>query len=131
MDNEILNYEVTQLGKIRIAPLVIEILAKLSTLEIDGVVDLSGGFTGEIREFLGRNKNVAKGIKVELGEKDVTIDVSVIIKYGFTILDVAERIQENIKDTIESITGLHVTEVNVHINGIQFEEDVEHEGKLK
>ncbi len=114
--------EGTEIGKIHIAPQAIELIAKVSTMEVKGVAELSGGFTGEIKEFLGRNKNAVKGIKVEVGEEETAVDVSVIIKYGYMITEVAENIQENVKSSIEAMTNLRVVEVNVHINGIQFDD---------
>jgi len=129
--DELKEYEVTKIGKIRIAPQVIEMIAKQSTLEIEGVVDLSGSFAGEIKEFLGRNKHTVKGIKVEVGEAETSVDVSVVIKYGYNITEIAEKIQENVKTSIENMTGLNVVKVNVHINGIEFEEKDNDKVKVK
>ncbi|KXG45008.1 Asp23/Gls24 family envelope stress response protein [Tepidibacillus infernus] len=122
MENEIKDYEVTEIGTIQISPQVIEVITKLSTIEVEGVAGLSGGFTEGIVEFLGRNKNTTKGIKVEVGQKETAVDVSVIIKYGYPIPKVAEEIQQSVKNAIESMTELTVVEVNVHIDAIQIEE---------
>jgi uncharacterized alkaline shock family protein YloU len=129
MSAMISDFERTDLGSIQIAPEVIEIIAGLATIEVRGVAGMSGGFVGGIAEMLGK-KNLAKGIKVDVGQKEAAIDVSVIIEYGFRIPEVAGDIQENIKNTIHSMTGLNVVEVNVHILGVQFkgsEEKVEEE----
>lgn len=112
----------TELGKIRIAPQVIEVITKLSALEVNGVVELSGGFTDEIVGFLGRNKSSTRGIKVELGEVEAAIDVAIIVKYGYQIAELANNVQENVKYAVENMTNLDVVEVNVHINGIRFDE---------
>lgn len=109
----------TDLGSIQIAPEVIEIIAGLATIEVQGVVGMSGGFAGGIAEMLGK-KNLSKGVKVDVGSKEATIEVSVIVEYGYRIPDVASDIQDNIKQAIHSMTGIDVVEVNVHILGVQF-----------
>lgn len=94
-------------------------IAGLATIEIDGVAGMSGGFAGGIAELLGR-KNLSKGVKVEVGEKEAAIDVSVIVEYGMRIPELSANIQRNVKHAIESMTGLSVVEVNVHIHDVHF-----------
>lgn len=113
------DYVKTDLGSIQIAPEVIEIIAGLATVEVSGVAGMSGGFAGGIAELLGR-KNLSKGVKVEVGQKEAAIDVNIIIEYGNRIPEVASFIQQNVKSAIESMTGLHVVEVNVHIHDVHF-----------
>ncbi|MDF2939179.1 MAG: Asp23/Gls24 family envelope stress response protein [Paenibacillaceae bacterium] len=113
------DYEKTDMGNIQIAPEVIEIIAGLATIEVEGVAGMSGGFASGVAELLGR-KNLSKGVKVEVGQKEAAIDVSIIIEYGQRIPAVASDIQRNVKQAIESMTGLDVIEVNVHIHGVQF-----------
>jgi uncharacterized alkaline shock family protein YloU len=113
------DYVKTDLGSIQIAPEVIEIIAGLATVEVSGVAGMSGGFAGGIAELLGR-KNLSKGVKVDVGQKEAAIDVNIIIEYGNRIPEVASSIQQNVKSAIESMTGLHVVEVNVHIHDVHF-----------
>ncbi|MNL10638.1 Alkaline shock protein 23 [compost metagenome] len=80
---------------------------------------MSGGFAGGIVELLGR-KNLSKGVKVEVGQREAAVDVSVIIEYGNRLPEVAAEIQRNVKRSIETMTGLTVVEVNVHIHDVQF-----------
>lgn len=108
------------LGMIKIAPNVIEIIAKLTALEVEGVAGLNGGVTSEIAEFLGRSKSSKKGVRVETGQKETIVNLNVILKYGYSIPVVAEQIQASVKDTVENMTGLSVVEVNVHISGVEF-----------
>lgn len=115
------DYERTDLGSIQIAPEVIEIIAGLATIDVDGVAGMSGGIGGGIAELLGR-KNLSKGIKVEVGQKEAAVDVSIIVKYGFRIPELADAIQKNVKNAIYSMTGLQVVEVNVHIHDVHFKE---------
>ena len=113
------DFEKTDLGTIEIAPEVIEVIAGLATLEIDGVAGMSGGLSSGIAELLGR-KNLSKGVKVEVGQREAAVDVSIIVHYGRKIPEISGEIQRNVKRSIESMTGLHVVEVNVHIHDVHF-----------
>jgi len=115
------DYVKTDMGSIQIAPEVIEIIAGLATIEVQGVAGMSGGFAGGIAELLGR-KNLSKGVKVEVGQREAAIDVSIIVEYGNRIPEVASDIQRNVKHAIESMTGLNVVEVNVHIHDVHFKQ---------
>ena len=106
---------------IKIADDVISVIAGVAVSEVPGVAQMSGGFAGGISEVLSGKKNLAKGIKVETGEKETKIDVNIIVEYGARIPDVAFEIQNREKkavETIENMTGLKVVEVNVHIQGV-------------
>ncbi|AJY77258.1 Asp23/Gls24 family envelope stress response protein [Paenibacillus beijingensis] len=113
------DYEKTDIGTIQIAPEVIEVIAGLATVEVDGVAGMSGGLAGGIAELLGR-KNLSKGVKVEVGQREAAVDVSIIVEYGNPIPEVASEIQRNVKRSIEMMTGLSVVEVNVHIHDVYF-----------
>lgn len=109
----------TEMGNIQIAPEVIEIIAGLATIEVEGVTGMSGGFASGVAELLGR-KNLSKGVKVEVGQREAAVDVSVVIEYGRRIPEVAAAVQTNVKHAIQSMTGLTVVEVNVHIHDVMF-----------
>lgn len=113
------DYEKTDIGTIQIAPEVIGVITGMATMEVPGVAGMSGGFAGGIAELLGR-KNMSKGVKVEVGQREAAIDVSVIIEFGTRIPEVASAVQQNVKHAIESMTGLSVVEVNVHIHDVIF-----------
>ncbi len=110
------------LGTVRIADEVVSIIAGLAATEIEGIAGMSGGLVGGIAEILGR-KNFAKGVKVEVGEREAAVDLYVIVKYGVRIPDVALAAQENVKKAIETMTGLSVVEVNVHVQGVGFPDE--------
>ena len=114
------------LGTIRIADEVVSIIAGLAATEVEGVAGMSGGIAGGIAEILGR-KNFSKGVKVEVGEKEAAIDLYIIVKYGVRIPDIALNVQEAVKAAIEIMTGLSTVEVNVHVQGVGFPEDVKTE----
>src|SRR5690606_3562353 len=90
--------------------------------EVPGVAGMSGGFAGGISEMLGR-KNLSKGVKVEVGDKEAAIDLYIIVEYGCRIPEVAWNIQEKVKNAVENMTGLKVVAVNIHIQGVNFEKD--------
>lgn len=116
---DIAREEQTGLGSIRIADEVVKVIAGLAAIEIKGVAGMSGGLAGGIAEMLGR-KNLSKGIKVEVGEKEAAVDLYVIMEYGVRVPDVAAQIQESVKSAIERMTGLVVVEVNVNVQGVAF-----------
>ena len=118
------------LGSIRIADEVVGIIAGLAATEIDGIAGMSGGLVGGIAEMLGK-KNFAKGVKVEVGEREAAVDLYIIVKYGVRIPDVALSVQENVKQAIETMTGLSVVEVNIHVQGVGFPEEEKKEEEVR
>ncbi|MBC8531162.1 Asp23/Gls24 family envelope stress response protein [Gehongia tenuis] len=110
-------------GKIIFASDVIAIIAGLAATEVEGVAGMSGGLVSGMAELLGR-KNLTKGVKVEVGNEETAVDLNMIFEYGYEIHTVAKNVQENVKRTIENMTGLRVVEVNVFVQGIYFEKEV-------
>ena len=106
---------------IKIANDVIAVIAGVAVSEVQGVYGMAGGFAGGITEVLSGKKNLSKGIKVDIGEKEAKIDVNIIVEYGVRIPDVAFEIQNRVKKAVESMTGLTVPEVNVHVQGVNTE----------
>lgn len=105
---------------IRIANDVVATIAGKASLEVTGVYSMAGGFAGGISEVFGK-KSYTKGIKVDNIEKELKIDVNIIVEYGARIPDVAYEIQNRVKKAIENMTGLNVAEVNVHVQGVNTE----------
>ena len=103
---------------IKIANDVVAVIAGVAVSEVPGVASMSGGFAGGISEVLSGKKNLSKGIKVDTDEKEVKIDVNIIVEYGSRIPDVAFEIQNRVKKSVENMTGLKVAEVNVHVQGV-------------
>lgn len=110
----------TGLGKVEIAPEVIEVIAGIAAAEVEGVSQMRGNFAAGVAERLGR-KNHGKGIKVELSDEGIKVDVYCSLNFGVSIPVVAQNIQDNIRQALYNMTALEVQEVNVHIVGIQFE----------
>lgn len=129
-NEEVVNNEITvssDNNEIKIADDVVAVIAGVAVSEVPGVAEMAGGFAGGISEVLSGKKNLAKGIKVEVGEKETKIDVNIIVEYGVRIPDVAFEIQNRVKKSVETMTGLSVVEVNVHVQGVstQIEETTE------
>ena len=121
-DNEITTeVNATQGGKVLFAPDVIATIASFAAAEVEGVVGMAGGVVEGISGMLNAKKSMTKGIKVEVGEEEVAVDLSVIIRYGAKLHEVCTKIQTGIKNAIETMTGLRVVQVNVFVQSISFE----------
>lgn len=116
MGDTILN-DNTETGNVKISDDVIAIIAGVAATEVKGVVGMSGGITGGITELLGM-KNMSKGVKVELNNDEVKVDLFIIVEYGSNIAKVGKEVQRNVKDSIENMTALNVVEINVNIQGV-------------
>jgi len=106
---------------IKISSEVVAVIAGVAVSEVQGVFGMAGGFAGGITEVLSGKKNLSKGIKVDIGEKEVSIDVNIIVEYGIRIPDVAFDIQNRVKKAVETMTGLKVVGVNIHVQGVNTE----------
>ncbi|MDP4161608.1 MAG: Asp23/Gls24 family envelope stress response protein [Bacillota bacterium] len=107
-------------GKVEIAPEVIEVIAGIAASEVEGVSQMRGNFATGVVERLGK-KNHGKGVKVELSENGIKVDVYCLMKFGISIPVVAQKIQDNIRQALLNMTALEAEEVNIHVVGIQFE----------
>ncbi|RLQ98277.1 Asp23/Gls24 family envelope stress response protein [Falsibacillus albus] len=108
------------LGKVEIAPEVIEVIAGIAASEVEGVAQMRGNFASGVVERLGK-KNHGKGVKVELSEEGIKVDVFCLMNFGVSIPNVAQEIQDNIRQALMNMTALEANEVNIHVVGIQFE----------
>lgn len=115
-------YEKDKLGEVRIADEVVAIIAGLAATEIEGVDSMAGNITNELVGKLGM-KNLSKGVKVDVTEEHVSVDLSLNIKYGYNIPEVSANVQEKVKSAIENMTGLTVLDVNVRIAGVNLAEE--------
>ncbi|MDO5397085.1 MAG: Asp23/Gls24 family envelope stress response protein [bacterium] len=116
--------EVEEIGNIKICVDVVSTIAGIAASEIKGVAGMYSSFANGIAEKFGAKKNQTKGVKVEMGEDAVTIDLYIVVKYGIKIPELAWEVQESVKNNVETMTGLNVEKVNIHIEGVSFERDV-------
>ena len=128
MDNELLSED--DIGAVRVADEVVSVIAGLAATDIEGIAGMSGGLVGGIAEMLGR-KNLSKGVKVEVGEREAAVNLYIIVKFGVRIPEVALNVQESVKEAIEQMTGLKVVEVNVHVQGVATEEPEKKEDDIR
>ena len=124
LNNEEVNENVSG-ENIQIADEVVSVIAGKAVSEVNGVAGMAGGFAGGISEVLSGKKNLSKGIKVEVTEKEVKVDVNIVVEYGVRIPDVAFEIQNRVKKAVETMTGLNVIGVNVHVQGVKTTEEKE------
>ncbi|AWE07920.1 Asp23/Gls24 family envelope stress response protein [Lysinibacillus sp. 2017] len=110
-----------ELGKIEVAPEVIEVIAGIAATEVEGIASTRGNFASGVVERFGKKVH-SKGIKSAMSEEgNILIDVFCTVKYGMSIPKVAKDVQSSIRQAIQNMTAIETSEVNVHITGIQFE----------
>ncbi len=115
-------YEKDKIGEVQIADEVVAIIAGLAATEVEGVDSMAGNISNELISRLGM-KNLSKGVKVEVTDQYVSVDLSLNMKYGYNIPEISEKVQEKVKSAIENMTGLNVLEVNIKIAGVNMEEE--------
>ncbi|QHW34379.1 Asp23/Gls24 family envelope stress response protein [Paenibacillus rhizovicinus] len=114
--------EELQTGIIRISDDVVATIAGLAALETPGIAAMSGGISEGLAKRLS-GKNAQKGVSVEVGQLEAAIDLRIIVKYGIPIQEVCRQLQENVRETVATMTGLHVVEVNIKVEGVAFKEE--------
>ena len=107
-------------GSLKISQEVLATIANFAAEEIDGVVSLADTYT-PIKSLL-RKGSIAKPIQISLNDDVAVVDISVNLKYGANIPEVAETLQKAVKDAVQNMTGITVSKVNVFIVGIDFSE---------
>ena len=106
-----------EIGSVKIADDVVAMIAALAATEVEGVAALAGNMTNEFLSRVGV-RNAAKGTRVEVIQKKVKVDLAITIEYGFNIPATCQRVQTKVKNAVENMTGLEVTDVNIRIAGI-------------
>ena len=110
------------LGTVKIADDVVAMIAGLAATEVDGVAAMAGNITNDLMSKRGV-KNLAKGVKVEVIGKRVKADLALVVEYGYNIPVVSQKVQEKVKSTIENMTGLEVSDVDIRIAGVNMQKD--------
>lgn len=107
-------------GTVKIADDVVAIIAGLAATEVKGVASMAGNIPNELIAKLGMKK-LSKGVKIEVREEKVTVDLGVNLDYGVSIPETTKKVQIKVKDAIENMTGLSVEDVNVRVAGIDMQ----------
>ena len=106
------------MGIVKISDEVVAVIAGLACSEVKGIVGISSGIVGGITQILSGKKNLSKGVKVNVGENDATIDIFIVVEYGVKIPEVASEVQNSVKKAVESMTGLSVSAINIFVQNV-------------
>lgn len=109
-----------QTSQITYANEVVASIAGVAASEVEGIASMCN-VSGSI--LSKKNNNVTKGVKVEIGTEEASVDLYVTVEYGTPIQKAGQDAQENVRRAIESMTGLHVVRVDVHVQGVSFEKE--------
>ena len=110
--------EDSNIGIVKISDDVVSVIASIATSEITGVASTDAGMVGSIADMVTGKKSNTKGVKVAVGEKDASIDIAIAVEYGIKIPEIVSQVQDNVKKTVETMTGLSVAAVNVYVQSI-------------
>lgn len=106
---------------------VISIIAGIAASEVEGIANMKpGGFN----DYIGKNRNITKGVKVDIAGQEVVIDIYIVIEYGTPIQKAAHEIQTNVKKSVETMTDLHVLRVDIHVDGVSFDKENDQNKKI-
>jgi uncharacterized alkaline shock family protein YloU len=126
MENK--NYD-DNLGIVKISDEVVSVIAGIAAEEIKGVEDLQQLGGNNISQLLKGKKNIGKNVKVTLNENSAVIDLNLAVEYGIKIPEVVNAVQENVKRTVETMTGLNVDSVNINVQSIYIPKTEKEESK--
>ncbi len=115
-------HEDGSIGEVQIADDVVAVIAGLAATEVEGVVNMAGNITNELVAKLGM-KNLSKGVRVEVSEEGVVVDLALTIRFGYSIKKVSFAVQEKVKNAIETMTGLAVKQINIRVANLAVEHD--------
>ena len=113
-------YDDEGIGTVQIADEVVAIIAGLAATEVEGVASMAGNITNELVGKLGM-KNLSKGVKVDVLDGVVCVDLALNIKYNYSIVDVTGKVQDRVKNAVENMTGLEVADVNIKVAGVEMD----------
>ena len=107
-------------GSVSISEDVIAIIAWEAMREVEGFGGPAAGIPSDLAELIGR-RNASRGIRVTAEEKSVSVDVFITVRFGYSVTKVSRDIQEAISKSVQDMTGVTVSAVNVSVTGIAFE----------
>ena len=112
--------EEENIGTVKIADDVVAMIAGLAATEVEGVSAMAGNISNELMSKVGMKK-LTKGVKVDVIERHVTVDLAILMEYGYNIPATCQKVQAKVKAAIENMTGLNVTDVNIRIAGVNMQ----------
>ena len=114
--------DVGGIGEVKIADEVVTVIAGLAATEVDGVASMGGNITNELMSRVGMKK-LTKGVKVEVVDGVVSVDIAIVIEYGHNIPQTSRNVQNKVKAAIENMTGLEVADINIRIASVNMQEE--------
>lgn len=117
------------IGIVKISDEVVSVIAGIAAQEVDGILDCQNGVAGNLTNIFKGKKSAVKGTKVTLEDDKAIIDMNVAVEYGRKINDLASTVQENVKKTVEAMTGLEVDSVNICVQSIYLPKEEGNESK--
>lgn len=117
-----------ELGNIHISEDVLAVISAAAALDVEGVSGLAANLGSDLAELLGK-KSLSRGVHLRVEENNVVVDLAIMVKYGFTIPDVARAVQEAVASSVEATSGMHVSAVNVNVGGVVFEKEPPHKAQ--
>jgi uncharacterized alkaline shock family protein YloU len=121
--------EQANIGTVKVSDEVIATVASVAATQVEGVAGMSEGVVDGIAKLLTGGQ-ATKGIKVQVGEEEAALDISIIVEYGTSIAEVGRQVQESVKKAVEAMTGLRVVEVNVSIQGVHLPDEEHQKGEV-
>ena len=109
-----------ELGSVNISEEVLAVIAGAAAMEVDGVSALGTTLTNDVAALVTR-KSVAKGVHLEVEGEAVMVDVTILVKYGYVVPEVAKNVQDAIQNAVMNTSGLDVAGVNVTVSGVTFQ----------
>lgn len=116
-NNIVLTSQEPSLGEVRLAPEVIEVIIGIAASQVDGVYSMRGSIANSFSELLGRQIR-GKGVKVNKDDNELKVDVYVFLNYGISVPNVAAKIQEKVRQQVLFMTGIEISGVDVHVQGV-------------
>ncbi|MBV6735162.1 Asp23/Gls24 family envelope stress response protein [Priestia megaterium] len=104
---------------------VIKKIAGIAANEIKGILSMSGGFMSGLTDRFRSTEDITKGINAEVGEKQVALDLKVIVEYGKNVPAIFSETVNNVKKSVHEMTGLEVVEVNMHVEDVMTRSEFE------
>ncbi len=119
-NSKIVTLDTNAQGAVKIADDVVASIAALAASEAAGLDDMAGNIGNRLMDTVGV-KQSGKGVRVDVVDDMVRVDLAIILKYGYSIRETGKLIQDKVKAAIENMTGLKVTDVNIHVAGVNTE----------
>lgn len=110
-----------ELGSISISEEVLAVIAGAAALDVEGVSALGSTLSGDMTAMMNNRKSLAKGVRLSVEEEKVTVDLTILIRYGYVVTDVAKAVQDAVAGAVENTSGMSVACVNVTVGGVTFQ----------